>query len=1204
MYALFNNNRGLRNVESRNYGFNNELINRRETVYKDSPNYINNGIGFLVESVKNYAGTGTLPISRTDYDYDTESLLVRGTIVSHAALSNTYRGNLTKITKYKNPQAGTGTIIGTMKYDDAGNLVESIDPLGRHKYADYTDNYSDGVNRNTFAFTTKLTSPVADSTGVHGSNTPFETSTKYEFNTGLVMASTNANGKVTTFEYNDPLLRPTRVIKPNGSQVVAEYNDSLASLSVKIKSQMELNKWSESIEYVDAAGNSLKSQSMSSKGDVFVENVYDNMRQIKKSTNPFKQNEAKKWTENFYDDLGRIKETITPDGAKVETIYNQDVTNTSNFTSVIVKDEAGKQRRAIYDVRGRMIRVDEPNDANQLGAIGQPNQPTNYTYNDLGDLIQSTQGSQVRTFTYDSLSRILSSNNPENGLLQFTYDDLGNLLTRKDAKNVITTQSYDNLGRVIGTTYSDATPAVEYFYDDPTIANSKGNMTKVFSSVSETKYIAFDIQGQVLSSQQTTGGTTFNPSYYEYGLDGTLLKETYPSGRVVKKVYDDDGDLLRVFGKAANKGFQNYVSQFTYASSGAATSMMLGNGKWESTVYNDRLQATQLKLGNSKNSGNVWQVNFDYGLTDNNGNIKSQTIIVPTAGTANGFTASQNYEYDSLNRLKSATETIGSQVNWKQVFTYDRFGNRKFDEQQTTTISKTCGTTTSPQVCADDHKRLNPDTNTSNNRIATTEGYIYDPVGNLTQNFDNQHFSYNALNKMTEVRNSANTVIGAYLYDGNGKRVKKVSQTESITFVYNAFGNMIAEYSNATVTNPTPQLNYLTSDHLGSPRVITDSKGNVVSRRDFMPFGEEISSMAINRNQQMGYGAGDSIRQKFTTYERDTESELDFAQARYYNSKHGRFTSVDPLMASASAVAPQTWNRYAYVGNNPLNIVDPTGMDYFDGTEAGAWNPYEMEAISNSKPAWWYIPCNSCSPIFGTDYTADNIVRPNESGALVYPAVGGIWVALNPLANGAPQFVEAATEALAIAAGILIAEAAAVVAAWAPVLAIVGIVVATVAITVACGTGCPQAAEGAHQNYSQDIAKLADWLYGDDFYKNSGVYQSSSIENEQATPQQASPAANTSTGNGNSSGNDPNKPKLTDEEKWARKHQLKLDSPRAKQVVDNRDMKVVDFVGKFRQGKIWGVLSQEEWGQRTVREAIEEGGTTVRKMLTDNRWAQ
>lgn len=58
----------------------------------------------------------------------------------------------------------------------------------------------------------------------------------------------------------------------------------------------------------------------------------------------------------------------------------------------------------------------------------------------------------------------------------------------------------------------------------------------------------------------------------------------------------------------------------------------------------------------------------------------------------------------------------------------------------------------------------------------------------------------------------------------------------------------------------------------------------------------------------------------------DDETNLDYAQARYFASIQGRFTGVDPLLASARAVNPQTWNRYSYAMNNPLKYTDPTGM--------------------------------------------------------------------------------------------------------------------------------------------------------------------------------------------------------------------------------------------------------------------------------------
>ena len=76
-----------------------------------------------------------------------------------------------------------------------------------------------------------------------------------------------------------------------------------------------------------------------------------------------------------------------------------------------------------------------------------------------------------------------------------------------------------------------------------------------------------------------------------------------------------------------------------------------------------------------------------------------------------------------------------------------------------------------------------------------------------------------------------------YTYDGEGRRVKKVSAAETTIFVYDASGVLIAEYSGEVASEP--RVSYLTTDHLGSPRVTTNERGAVVNRRDFMAFGEE-----------------------------------------------------------------------------------------------------------------------------------------------------------------------------------------------------------------------------------------------------------------------------------------------------------------------------------------------------------------------------
>ncbi|MBK7706166.1 MAG: hypothetical protein IPJ30_10380 [Acidobacteria bacterium] len=141
------------------------------------------------------------------------------------------------------------------------------------------------------------------------------------------------------------------------------------------------------------------------------------------------------------------------------------------------------------------------------------------------------------------------------------------------------------------------------------------------------------------------------------------------------------------------------------------------------------------------------------------------------------------------------------------------------------------------------------------------------------------------------------------------------SKIEGAVFVYSA-GKLVAEYT--TAAPPTnPKTRYTATDMLGSPRVITDSEGNVIARRDFKPFGEEISSNTGERTITAKYGAADNLRQKFTTYQRDEETGLDFAEARMYENRHGRFTAVDPLLASGKSANPQTFNRFAYAWESP-----------------------------------------------------------------------------------------------------------------------------------------------------------------------------------------------------------------------------------------------------------------------------------------------
>ena len=395
---------------------------------------------------------------------------------------------------------------------------------------------------------------------------------------------------------------------------------------------------------------------------------------------------------------------------------------------------------------------------------------------------------------------------------------------------------------------------------------------------------------------------------------------------------DAEGDPAIVQSKKnAASGYFNYAKSFSYTAAGAVSSMQLGNGRWESTVFNERLQPTQIALGSTQFAPNsttqfnadLLKLNFAYGTTANNGNVLSQTITTPseTHGTTTypAFVATQIYSYDSLNRLKSAEETSPTQPGWKQTFLYDRFGNRNFD---TGSDANGIKTTTLPLGCAT--AVCNPQIDPATNKLV---GYAFDNAGNTKTDANGRQFVYDGENKQIVVKEANNTPVGEYYYDGDGKRVKKIGYTngqasETTIFVYDAGGKLVAEYANQIATT-TAQVSYLTSDHLGSPRINTNENGAVIARHDYQPFGEEVA--------RTSYG-GDAVRKQFTAYERDNESDLDYAGARYYKSAHGRFNSPDPLLNSGRPNAPKTWNRYAYVLNNPLKLVDPTGLYEWDAS--------------------------------------------------------------------------------------------------------------------------------------------------------------------------------------------------------------------------------------------------------------------------------
>jgi RHS repeat-associated protein len=309
----------------------------------------------------------------------------------------------------------------------------------------------------------------------------------------------------------------------------------------------------------------------------------------------------------------------------------------------------------------------------------------------------------------------------------------------------------------------------------------------------------------------------------------------------------------------------------------------------------------------------------------NDGQIQCITDVVDSGRTA-------NYTYDSLGRLNT-TMTNGSTgyAKWGLSWTYDRYANRLSQ-----TVTAGSGYQSSLSFA-------NPGGAQTNH----PDGWCFDASGNLLAKSGScpppaPNFIYDGENRMA----SDPTAGAAYVYDGAGARVRKcnpncTSPTSSTVYVFSGSQD-IAEYDNgaapgspsrefiysdsipgigllATITGgSTPTTTYFHDDHL-SWRISTDGTpgsptyGQVNGQQGHYPFGE--SWYSSNGNEFV-----------FTSYQRDSESGLDYAMARYYDSGEARFCSADPL--GGQLADPQTWNRYAYVRNDPINLTDPSGQGF------------------------------------------------------------------------------------------------------------------------------------------------------------------------------------------------------------------------------------------------------------------------------------
>jgi RHS repeat-associated protein len=336
-----------------------------------------------------------------------------------------------------------------------------------------------------------------------------------------------------------------------------------------------------------------------------------------------------------------------------------------------------------------------------------------------------------------------------------------------------------------------------------------------------------------------------------------------------------------------------------------------GNGVQATFNYSsDRLQLTS--IGYAKGTQPLFGINYWYkqdatncstGVTGNNDQVQCITDTVDSGRNT-------SYTYDALYRLSSAVTTGSTNYpKWGLSWSYDRYGNRWSQTQ-------TAGSPPTNSLSF-----ANPGGALTNRQ----DSMCFDANGNLQAETESPcpapTYVYDGENRLVNYQSAS------YMYDFSGNRVEK--QYGGTTTIYIFSGSkVLAEYDNgASVTSPSREYiysgatllaeiqsgvtTYFNADQL-STRLVTDLNGNVLGQRGHYPFGETW------------YETGTITKWKFTSYERDAESANDYAIARSFVNRFGRFSSPD--LVSGGADTPQSLNRYSYVLNDPCDHMDPLGM--------------------------------------------------------------------------------------------------------------------------------------------------------------------------------------------------------------------------------------------------------------------------------------
>jgi RHS repeat-associated protein len=537
---------------------------------------------------------------------------------------------------------------------------------------------------------------------------------------------------------------------------------------------------------------------------------------------------------------------------------------------------------------------------------------------------QATSGQQTRSYSYDANGRLTSESNPESGTTTYVYDvnggcgaSAGDLTKKTDANGINTCVGYDALHRVVSTQFSNSTNCKFYRYDsNPGVGWTEGNVKGRLSNAwigncstgnptASDDGFNYSARGELINIYHTTvsSGIWYNStaSYWPNGAPNTLqlftcitnCTNTTNNTAVTPLItYNADGEG-RPSTVSASSG-QNPVTATTFNAASLPTAVTYGSADTDALTYDPntfRMTKYQFNVNGQAYVGALtWNAD---------GSLGSQVITDPF-NSADAQTCS--YSHEDLSRI--AKVDCGA-TKWQQNFTYDAFGN----------ITKTVpvgGTGNSFQ----------PTYSATTNRFTSLPGFTptYDADGNVTADgshtyswdangnstiVDGVGLTFDAADRMVEQNRSG--TLTEVIYAPTGQKFALMNGTTLKKAFIALPGNATAIYTSAGLDH------YWHTDWLGSARLAASPTRVVLSTVAYAPFGETYTSS----------GTPDL---SFTGQDPDTTSgDYDFLSREYSNE--GRWASPDPAgLAAVDPTTPQSWNRYAYVENDPCEFTDPLGQ--------------------------------------------------------------------------------------------------------------------------------------------------------------------------------------------------------------------------------------------------------------------------------------